>query len=123
MDFGPFRFTTFFSSQSGSDDLPPLQNLQFNLDGRLAGLDDFTEERPHRLERGSVTWQGLMFMKTDDGRPPLVLSERGLGLLQRQASISNCPLEWEIGLSAIVEGDYVAHNIECKPGVFPTALV
>ena len=115
MDFGPFRFTTLFSSQTGSDDIPLLWNLQFNLNGRLAGLDDFTNEHSHRLETGSVTWQGLMFMKTEDGGRPLALTERGLSLLQRQASVSNCPLDWGTGLSVIVEGDYVSHDIRCKP--------
>ena len=123
MVFGPFRFTTFFSSQTGSGLLPPFQNLQFNLNGRSAGLDDFTEEHSHELERGSVTWQGLVFMKTDDGGLPSALSERGLGLLQRQASISNSTLDWETGLSVIIEGDYVAHNIARKPGVFLTVWV
>jgi hypothetical protein len=123
MNFGPFRFATFFSSQTGSGVLPPLQNLQFNLNGQLAGLDDFIEEHPHKLERGNVTWQGLVFMKTDDDGPSLAVSERGLGLLQRQASISNCRLDWKEGLSIIIEGDYVAHNIRCKPGVFLPVLV
>lgn len=123
MHFGPFRFTTLFLSQTGGGDVPSLQNLKFNLNGRLAGLDDFTEEHSHRLERGRVTWQGLVFMKTDDGGRPLALSERGLGLLQRQASNSNCPLDWKNGLSVIIEGDYVAHNIKCKSGVFLTVLV
>jgi len=123
MDFGPFRLSTFFSSQTSSGVLPPLQNLQFNLNGRLAGLDDFTEEHSQGLERGSVTWQGLVFMKTDDGGPPLAVSERALGLLQRQASISNYTLDWGKGLSVIIEGDYVAHNISCKPRVFITFFV
>lgn len=118
MKFGPFRFTTLFSSQTGTGHFPSLQNLQFNLDGRLAGLDDFTEEHSHRLERGGVTWQGLVFIKTDNGGPPLALSEPGLGFLQRQASKSNCPLDWKNGLSVIIEGEYVAHNIRCKPKCF-----
>ncbi len=123
MNFGPFRFTTLFSSQTGTGDVPSLQNLQFNLHGRLAGLDDFTEEHSHRLEREGVTWQGLVFIKTDDGGPPLALSERGLGFLQRQASMSNCPLDWKNGLSVIIEGEYLAHNIGCKSGAFLTVLV
>ena len=120
MHFGPFRFTTLFLSQTGGGDVPCLQNLQFNLNGRLVGLDDFTEEHSHRLERERVIWQGLVFIKTDDGGPPLTLSERGLGLFQRQAFRSNCPLDWKNGLSVIIEGDYVAHNIKCKSGVFLT---
>ena len=124
MNFGPFRFTTLFSSQTGSTgDVPSLQNLQFNLNGRLAGLDDFTEEYSHRLEGGGVTWQGLVFIKTNNGGPPLALSERGLGFLQRQASMSNCPLDWKNGLSVIIEGEYVAHNIRCKSEGFLTVLV
>jgi hypothetical protein len=113
MEFGPFYFTTIFSSQIGSGDIPSLQNLQFNLNGRLAGLDDFTEEHSHRLERGTVTWQGLMLMKTDDGRPPFALSPRGLTLLERQSFASNYPLDWEIGISIAIEGNYVSHNIRC----------
>lgn len=118
MGFGPFRFTTLFSSQTSSDDIPHLSNLQFNMNGRLAGLDDFTDEHSHRLKRKSVTWQGLMFIMTVDGGRPLVLSERGLSLLQRQASVSNCSLDWRIGLSVIIEGDYVSHDIRCKPRHF-----
>lgn len=114
MSFGPFYFTTLFSSQTINEDIPPLQNLQFNLNGRLAGLDDFTDEHSQRLERGSVTWQGLILMKTDDGGPPLALGERGLRLLQRQASALNCLLDWEHGISVTIEGNYVSHNIGCK---------
>ena len=123
MNLGPFRFTTLFSSQTGSEDFPPLQNLRFNLNDRSAGLDDFTEEHSYRLERGNVTWQGLMFIKTDDSGPPLALSERGLSLLQRQASGANCLLDWKIGLFVIIEGDYVSHNIGCKLRRFPAVLV
>jgi hypothetical protein len=118
MEFGPFYFTTLFSSQTGSEDIPPLQNLQFNLNGRLAGLDDFTEEHLHRLERGTVTWQGHMFMKTGDGGPPLALSERGLGLLQRQAFVSTCLFDWRTGISVIIEGNYVSHTIGCESECF-----
>ena len=118
MNFGPFRFTTMFSLQTGSEDIPPLQNLHFDLNGRLAGLDDFTDEHSHRLESGTVTWQGLMFMKTEDGGPPLALTERGLRLLQRQASVSRCSLNWEMGITVIIEGIYVSHNIGCKSECF-----
>ena len=52
-----------------------------------------------------------------DGQP-LALGERGLSLFQRQASVLNCPLDWRVGLSIIVEGDYVSHDIRCKPKHF-----
>jgi len=64
-----------------------------------------------------------MFIKTDDSGPPLALSERGLSLLQRQASGANCLLDWKIGLFVIIEGDYVSHNIGCKLRRFPAVLV